>query len=145
VDEWSLGMKASAVAILSLLMVLLFASFPIPRASGICTLCWAPTSPPVYVKLGAYSSFQVAYISVMNSDVTGIVFVVIHNYLNQTVEISTATLQLAPTAYGDCQSGDIRSGLRNIFRDFLCYRSEWRCDFANDDPIVRDLSSDDDS
>lgn len=93
-------MKANAVAILSLLMILLFASFPSPRASGICTLCWAETSPPVYVKLGAYSSFQVAYISAMNSDVTGIVFLVIHNYLNQTVEISTATLQLAPTAYG---------------------------------------------
>jgi hypothetical protein len=81
-------------------MVLFLASFPSPRASGICTQCWAPTSPPVFVKLGAYSSFQVAYFSVMNSDVTGIVFAVIHNYLGQTVEISTATLKLAAGAYG---------------------------------------------
>ena len=94
-------MKANAAVVaLSLLMVLFLASFPSPRASGICTLCWAPTSPPVYVKLGAYSSFQVAYFSAMNSEVTGIIFVVVHNYLNQTVEISTSTLQLAPTAYG---------------------------------------------
>ena len=100
-DERGFGMKANAaVAVLLLLMYLFLASYPSPRASGICTLCWAVTSPPVFVKLGAYSSFQVGYFSAMNSDVTGIVYAVIHNYLNQTVEISTSTLQLAPTAYG---------------------------------------------
>src|SRR6266404_4269901 len=100
-NEWGFGMKANAaVAVVSLLMVLFLASFPSPRASGICTQCWAPTSPPVFVKLGAYSSFQVGYFSVMNSDVTGIVYAVVHDYLGQTVEISTATLQLAPGASG---------------------------------------------
>jgi hypothetical protein len=100
-NEWGFGMKDNAaVVVLSLLMVFFLASFPSPRASGSCAQCWVPTSSPIYVKLGAYSSFQIGYFSVMNSDVTGLVFAVVHNYLNQTVEISTATLQLAQGAHG---------------------------------------------
>jgi len=36
----------------------------------------------------------------MNANATGIIFMVVHNYLGQTVEISTATLQLAAGANG---------------------------------------------
>jgi hypothetical protein len=53
---------------------------------------------PVYTQLGVYLSFQMIYFGSAHANVTGIVFMVIHNFRGQTVEFSTATLQIAPSA-----------------------------------------------
>ncbi len=51
-------------------------------------------------RLGPDSSFAVPLANGVNANMTGIVFMVVHNSLGQTVEISTSVLQLAPNANG---------------------------------------------
>lgn len=88
-----------------ILAFLLLASFQTTNAASVSTCnvstCWTELAAPVFAQLGAYSSFQIVYANNnMNTNVTGIIFMVVHNYLGQTVEISTATLQLAAGTNG---------------------------------------------
>jgi hypothetical protein len=62
--------------------------------------CWFEVGPPVYAQLGAYQAFKVSYVNFANANVTGIVYLVVHNRLGQTAEYSTSTLQLAAGANG---------------------------------------------
>jgi hypothetical protein len=74
-----------------------------------CAQCWEQVGQVslAYPGPAGYAAFFITYLNV-NANVTGIVFMVMHNYLGQTVEISTATLQLAvgtngtafPVAFG---------------------------------------------
>lgn len=65
-----------------------------------CAQCWLQVGPAVFARLGPYQSVQVTYNNGIGGNVTGIVFAVVHNSLGQTVEISTATLQLQAGANG---------------------------------------------
>jgi hypothetical protein len=64
------------------------------------TGCWSETGNPLYTSLGPYSSFETTYVNGINATVTGVVFMVVHNSLGQTIEISTCVLQLASGANG---------------------------------------------
>lgn len=91
------------VAVAFLLAFVSLASLNSGKASGAAECppaCWVETAPPTYVQLEAYSSFNIPYVNLFSSASIGIVFMVVHNYLGQTVEISTATLQLAAGANG---------------------------------------------
>jgi hypothetical protein len=52
------------------------------------------------MQIGGYSVSALTYLNTSNTTVIGVVFMVIHNDLGQTVEVSTATLQLAAGANG---------------------------------------------
>jgi hypothetical protein len=64
----------------------------------------ASIGDPLYTQLGPYDVIEISYTNLCGGNVTAIVFVVVHNMLGQTVEISTGTLQLVAgangTAYG---------------------------------------------
>jgi hypothetical protein len=62
--------------------------------------CWTEIGPPVYAALGPYQSVEISYVNSIDAAMIGIVFMVVHNYLGQTVGISTATLTLAAGANG---------------------------------------------
>jgi hypothetical protein len=82
----------------------LFVSFPTSSAALVSACqagqCWYEVGPPVFAQLGAYQAFRVSYVNFANANVTGIVYLVVHNRLGQTAEYSTATLQLAAGANG---------------------------------------------
>jgi hypothetical protein len=89
------------VAFLSLFVIL--SSFQSATAANVSSCpgpCWTEIGPPVYAGLGAYQSIEISYVNGADFTMTGIVFMVVHNYLGQTVEISTATLTLAADANG---------------------------------------------
>jgi hypothetical protein len=76
------------------------ASFqPTPPAANLCNNCWA-IGTPVFTRLGTYQVLRITLGNPGNGYVTGIVLMVVHNSLGQTVEYSTATLQLANGANG---------------------------------------------
>ena len=99
------------VAIVAVLLV--FALFvPLQAGSAVANACagdcWVQISVPTYGPLNSNPSFAVSYGNLSNITITGIVFMVIHNSIGQTVFISTATLQLGsddsgtayPVAFG---------------------------------------------
>jgi hypothetical protein len=74
---------------------------PTAAAANVCTLCWLPVGSPVLSQFGAYQAFKISWVSVgFTANSTGIVLLVIHNYLGQTVEYSTAVIQLPSGANG---------------------------------------------
>jgi len=95
----------SRVLIVALLPALLLAApfqSTMAASNSACdtTDCWETGAGHGY-QLGGYSALGIPYLNTSNSTVTGVVFMVIHNYpMNQTIEISTATLQLAAGANG---------------------------------------------
>lgn len=64
------------------------------------TSCWVAVGAPKYAQFGAYDAFKVNYTNLINADVVGIVFAVVHNVQGQTVAYSTDTLELAAGASG---------------------------------------------
>lgn len=87
---------------LSLLFVL--SSFQSATAANLTSCnpgaCWAEIGSPNYTSLGPYHTVEITYANSANATMTGIVFMVVHNYLGQTVEISTATLTLTAGTNG---------------------------------------------
>jgi hypothetical protein len=92
------------VAVAFLLAILPLASSNLVRASALSACssddCWFVFATPTYAQLGYYSSMEIQYTSGLNATATGIVLMVVHNSLGQTVEISTSVLQLAAGANG---------------------------------------------
>ena len=70
------------------------------ETSCVAASCWFQDGPASYAGFGAYQSIAITYTSTLNSPSMGIVFAVIHNYMGQTTEISTATLSLGAGANG---------------------------------------------
>jgi len=66
--------------------------------------CWYETSTPVYGSLGPYPAFAIPYVNLFNATTTGIVFMVVHNSLGQTIQISTCVLQLGADANGTART-----------------------------------------
>lgn len=99
-----LNMRAVTAHIALLLALLLGAFFQSTTAvsNSACNSdsCWEQINAGNYYQLGGYSAVGIPYLNTINATVTGIVFMVVHNYLGQTVEISTATLQLGAGANG---------------------------------------------
>ena len=87
-----------------LFLLIILSSFQSATAANLTSCpvgaCWTEIDPPVYAALGPYQSVEISYVNGINATVTGIMFMVVHNYLGQTVEISTATLTLAAGANG---------------------------------------------
>ena len=100
----AVGLKASAllVGFLFSFLILFSSQSATAAATPSCSSdnCWGATGEAVYGQLGSYSSFSTQYVSYFNATTTGIVFMVVHNDLGQTVEISTSVLQLAALANG---------------------------------------------
>jgi hypothetical protein len=98
----TLGLRTNVLSVAFLLAIL--SSFQSANAANVTSCpagaCWTEIGPPVYAALGPYQSIEISYVSDVNAATTGIVFMVVHNYLGQTVEISTATLALAADANG---------------------------------------------
>ena len=55
---------------------------------------------PLLTTLGGYQGFQTVWVSAFGSTVTGIVVMVVHNGMGQTVEYSTGVLQLSAGSSG---------------------------------------------
>jgi len=66
----------------------------------VCNQCWYSVGQPVVGRLGAYESLETTWVNTGNSNLVGITIAVVHNNLGQTVEISTAILDLAIGANG---------------------------------------------
>jgi hypothetical protein len=98
------GLRTNALSVVFLFLFVILSSFQSATAADLASCpagtCWTEIGPPVYTALGPYQSVEISYINGINATVTGIVFMVVHNYLGQTVEISTATLTLAAGANG---------------------------------------------
>lgn len=91
----------------TLLLLITVGSFPANAItigrysySGVCAQCWIIVNPPSYTPFGAFDSIEATFTNEFSTNVTGIVFVVVHNSIGQTVEISTATLPLGAGANG---------------------------------------------
>ena len=97
-----LGLRTSSLSAAFLFLIMLLPVFQSTTAVSVtaCYDCWSEPSPPVYGPLGPYSSFSIPYVNTFNTTAIGIVFMVVHNSLGQTVEISTGVLQLAAGANG---------------------------------------------
>jgi len=100
----TLALRTKALSLALLVLLVILSSFQSATAADVssCSVggCWIEAGPPVYASLGAYQSVEISYINDINATVIGIVFMVVHNYLGQTADISTATLTLAAGANG---------------------------------------------
>ncbi len=96
-------MRVSALVAAALLVTFLLpVQFHSAEAVSSCTsdICWTQVDPPVLTQLATYQSFKVTYNNTISVSMTGMVFMVVHNSLGQTVQISISSLQLAPGANG---------------------------------------------
>jgi hypothetical protein len=95
-------LKRGAIPFLLLLAYPLFVSFQQTAAAGnVCTHCWFSVGQPGIAQFGAYRAFEITWVNNgFTTNVTGIVILVVHNYLGQTVEVSTDVLQLGVGATG---------------------------------------------
>jgi hypothetical protein len=96
------GVGALPIAFLFAFLLAIPFQATMAAATSACssTGCWFETGDPVYAPLGPYTSFGTTYANGINATVTGVVFMVVHNSLGQTVQISTCVLQLAAGANG---------------------------------------------
>lgn len=94
--------KATSVGFLFLLLLVPSLQYATVNAAVACSSgnCWTEASPPAFVHLAGYSGFTITYVNGFSTNMTGIVFMVVHNSLGQTVEISTGGLSLAAGANG---------------------------------------------
>ena len=100
-----MGIKACPVFILMLIvpLVLPTAGAALQATTPACASdsCWNQVGPAQYSNLfGAYYSIAITFVSSFNSTTFGIVFAAMHNAQGQTVEISTASLEIAAEGNG---------------------------------------------
>lgn len=99
----SLTKEVRALPVVIMLLFFLVVSLQTTAAASnpaCISQCWTETGAPVFAALDSYSSFEILYVNDFNVTMAGIVFMVIHDSLGQTVEISTSFLQLEPDANG---------------------------------------------
>jgi hypothetical protein len=84
-----------------LLSLIAVAPYPLVSASP-ANYGWNFSGNPVSIQLvgGYYPAFAVPLVSTLDNTSTGIVFMVVHNSLGQTAQISTATLVLLARGNG---------------------------------------------
>lgn len=97
------GLRTTAHSLIFLFLLFTLSAFQSATAVS-ATSCFAPCfieiGSPVDASVGPYHSVEISYANIVNDTVTGVVFMVVHNHLGQTVQISTATLVLSAGANG---------------------------------------------
>lgn len=96
-------MRAVQGVALSLTLTMVFMGIvsPPPGASAQCFDCWPLAfGTPAFFQLGSFHVIQASVYNPSGTNGTLVVYMVVHDTVGRTLEYSTATIVVAPGAYG---------------------------------------------